>query len=81
MPIDFSDVRQKISSDDGQILLSQLNNLNVDIEETGYKLEILKMKYFVKMCDYKKFLGYEISVEDQKKCDDYVDTLVKFEED
>lgn len=80
MLIDFKDVRQKISSEDGQVLLSQLNNLNVDIEETGYKLEIMKMKYFVKMCDYKKFLGYEISEEDQKKCEDYIDTLVKFEE-
>jgi len=65
--MDFDLVREKMNSDEGVELLSELNLLHLDVEDFEQTLNCLKCKYFIKSLEYKQFLGYALT---DKELDD-----------
>lgn len=59
--MNFNLVREKMNSDEGVELLSDLNLLRLDVEDFEQTLNALKCKYFIKSLEYKQFLGYALT--------------------
>lgn len=67
----FESIRDKLSSPECQRLLSELNLLNVEVEESRYAANLLEMRYAIKMAEYKAFLGFEIPADEKVKLEEY----------
>lgn len=67
----FKYIREKMMSSECQRLLSELNLLNVELEESRYALHLLEMRYELKLADYKTFLGFEPSADVKAKLEEY----------
>lgn len=59
--MDFKLVREKMNSDEGMELLSELNSLRLDVEDLKQTLDFLSLRYVVKSLEYKQFLGYSLT--------------------
>lgn len=59
--MDFSEVREKMDSEEGIKLLSKLNNLSIDIKDLEQSLNELRCLHFVRSQEYKQFLGYPLT--------------------
>lgn len=59
--MDFSEVREKMDSEEGKRLLSKLNNLSIDVKDLEQSLSELRCLYFIRSQEYKQFLGYPLT--------------------
>lgn len=67
----FETIRDKLSSPECQRLLSELNMINVELEESRYAVNLLEMRYAIKMAEYRTFLGFEVSADEKVKLEEY----------
>lgn len=67
--MDFNLIKKNMDSEEGQKLLSELNKLHLDCDETSWCLQCLERKYLIKSLEYKEFLGYELSDDEKVQCE------------
>lgn len=76
--MDFNLVREKMNSNEGMELLSELNLLHLDVEDFEQTLNCLKCKYFIKSLEYKQFLGYALTDKESKDLEQAKEDLVSY---
>lgn len=68
-------VKKLSQSPEAQILVSELEDLNWQIQEVSWKLDLLGARYNAKKLKYLKTIGYEVSddeiVKAEKLAEDY----------
>lgn len=67
--MDFNVIKKNMDSEEGQKLLSELNKLHLDLDETIWCSQCLERKYLIKSLEYKEFLGYELSDDEKARCE------------
>ena len=77
--MNFNKIRDKMCSKEGKEKLAHLNELNMDIQQLEWNLNLKRMHYAYQSLLYKEWLGYELSEQDNQEKKNLLENLKKLD--